>query len=121
MNPIVTDWSYLELEGDQVLLRRKCSVGTLHLTEQSGDYCGEWGAIIGEQGKPVGIRIFFFFDYLTDHPFPKARNCSRHEHELHVYFEDDRLPDIDQMPFLPVTRNPRPEGGDILQLSGYDY
>ena len=80
MKSIVTDWSYLELEGDQVLLRRK-----------------------------------------SDHPLIKARNCSRHDHELHIYLEDDRLPDIDQMPLLPVVRNSRPEGGDILQLSGYDY
>jgi hypothetical protein len=121
MNPISTDWSYLEIEGDHVLLRRKSSVGKLHLTDEGGDYCGEWGAIIDEHSRPIGIRVFFFFDYLSNHPFAKANNCSRHADELHVYFKDDRLPDIDQMPFLPVIRNPRPEGGDILHLSGYDY
>ena len=88
--------------------------------EEAGDYCGEWGVIIDEHGQRLGVRLFFFFDYLPDHPITRAKNCSRYEDQLMVRFKDDRLPDVDQMPFLPVTRNSCPGIGDIFQLAGYD-
>lgn len=120
MNPIVTEWSYLELDGDHVALRKRAMNVAGRVAARDGDYCGEWGALLGEHGRPVGLRLFFFLDYLPDHLITWARNCARHEDDLIVHVEDDRLPEIDGMPFLPVYRAKRPNGRDIFLLSGYD-
>lgn len=120
MNTFTTDSSYLELDGDSIVLRPRRASLSPEPESPEGDYCGEWGAIVDKDGTPVGICIYDFFEFLTNHPFARATNGKRQNSSLFITLDDDRLPDIDGMPFLPVYRKVLPEGGDIFQLSGYD-
>ena len=90
-------------------------------TEEVGDYCGEWGSYLDEHGEIRGVRLMFFLGNVPlDSEFLGAITPQEEGGDFLVLFQDRRLADADGCPFLPVYRAARPDGREVLQLSGYE-
>jgi len=116
MISIVPQWPYLEqVEGVMCLQ----SPGTPVSNGEVGDWCGEWGAYLDDDGHPAGVRLMFVPDCVST-VLLQSKNVADMDRDLIVSFQDSRLPDIDAMPFLPVYRGRLQDGREIFQLSGYE-
>jgi hypothetical protein len=89
--------------------------------QEVGDWCGEWGSYVNQHGKVCGVRLMFFLGNVPqDSEFLRANNTRAEGFDFLVLLQDSRLADADGCPFLPVYRAARPDGREILQLSGYE-
>jgi hypothetical protein len=118
MTTVAPQWPYLvQIDGTIQL----ASPGDFSTEQSLGDYCGEWGSYLDEHGKPAGVRLMFFLDNVPQNSeFLRAVNTTERRGDFVVLFHDSRLADADGCPFLPVYRATRPDGREILQLSGYE-
>lgn len=117
MITVVPQWPYLVLVEGALRLEEPV---TGSATEQVGDWCGEWGSYVDEHGKVRGVRLMFFLANIPQvSEVLRASNTREEGGDFLVLFQDRRLDDVDGCPFLPVYHAARPDGREILQLSGY--
>ena len=118
MTTVAPHWPYLVRIEDTIRLESPACFST---QEPMGYYCGEWGSYLDEHGKPAGVRLMFFLENVQGNSeFLRALNTKERGGDFIVLFHDNRLADADGCPFLPVYRATRPDGREILQLSGYE-
>jgi hypothetical protein len=119
MTTVIPQWPYLiPVEGT---IRLEEPSAASRTTEELGEWCGEWGSYLDGQGSVSGVRLMFFLGNVPEgSEFLRANNIRQEGGDFIVLLRDNRLPDADGCPFLPVYRATRPNGREILQLSGYE-
>ena len=86
--------------------------------EETGEYWGEWGSYVDEQGVSAGVRLMCLADEFRHSSFHLASNLEQEAGDALVVLTDHGLPNADGCPFLPVYSGRLADGRRILQLSG---